>query len=275
MPYKQTGKRSATAVAKKTEVLDAERRLVPPGTPQRVSEAVGRSSKHTCPTCAQLILEETDDVQGQEAILCEGSSTAGTTVGAQVYQHNAMKLSPAQKTLSIVLHAQPQQSILELQSSIRTLTEEVHELRAVVAALEEPAKAENDPSTEALLKEVRELKTAIAAMQENYSSSSSHSHAESNKNFKDAYSWSDVVRRKPKGKGKGKGSGGMGTGEKSVGSDQRGRKQPDAQGPSMQSASIYREQTVNSRKHAVNVNLYLSLGSAKFGVRERSVPQVL
>jgi len=59
----------------------------------------------------------------------------------------------------------------------------------VVAALQEPAKAENDPgSTEALLKEVRELKTAIAAMQENYSSSSSHSHAESNKNSKDAWS---------------------------------------------------------------------------------------
>ena len=133
-----------------------------------------------------------------------------------------------------------QQSILELQSSIRTLTKEVHELRAVVAALQEPAKAGNDPTTEALLKEVRELKTAIAAMQENYLSSSSHRDAESNKNFKDAYSWSDVVRRKPKGKGKGKGSGGKGTGEKGVGSDQRGRKQPDAQGPSMQSASIQR-----------------------------------
>ena len=107
MSYKQTGKRPATAAAKKTEVLGAERRVVPPGTPQRVSEAVGRSSQHTCPTCAQLILEETDDVQGQEAILCEGSCNSWyTTVGAQVYQHNAMKLSPAQKILSIVLHAQ-------------------------------------------------------------------------------------------------------------------------------------------------------------------------
>ena len=112
-------------------------------------------------------------------------------------------------------------------------------------------------------------------MQENYSSSSSHSHAESNKNFKDAYSWSDVVRRKPKGKGKGKGSGGMGTGEKGVGSDQRGKKSSLMHKGLQCRVLLYREQTVNSRKHAVNVNLYLSLGSAKFGVRERSVPQVL
>ena len=94
------------------------------------------------------------------------------------------------------------------------------------------------------------MKTAIAAMQENYSSSSSHSHAESNKNFKDAYSWSDVVRRKPKGKGKGKGSGGMGTGEKGVGSDQRGKKS-SLMHKGLQCRvllDLYREQTVNNRK---------------------------
>ena len=129
MSYKQTGKRPATAAAKKTEVLGAERRVVPPGTPQRVSVAVGRSSQHTCPTCAQLILEETDDVQGQEAILCEGSCNSWyhrwcAGVSTQRYEALSRSEDPFHcPTCAVELQ---QQSILELQSSIRTLTKEVH-----------------------------------------------------------------------------------------------------------------------------------------------------
>jgi len=44
--------------------------------------------------------------KGKRLFSARVAATAGTTVGAQVYQHNAMKLSPAQNILSIVLHAQ-------------------------------------------------------------------------------------------------------------------------------------------------------------------------
>ena len=80
--YKLAERRPTTAAAKKTEVLGIERRVVPPGTPVGVS--VQQSSQYTCPICAQPIVEETDSIQGQEAILCEGPVIAGTTVGAQV-----------------------------------------------------------------------------------------------------------------------------------------------------------------------------------------------
>ena len=45
------GRHPSTATAKKKEVLGIERRVVPPGTPVRVS--VQRSSQYTCPICAQ------------------------------------------------------------------------------------------------------------------------------------------------------------------------------------------------------------------------------
>ena len=68
---------------RRQEVLRIEHRVVPPGTPVGVS--VQRSSQYTCPICTQPIVEETDSIQGQEAILCEGTCVVtGTTIGAQV-----------------------------------------------------------------------------------------------------------------------------------------------------------------------------------------------
>ena len=78
---------------------------------------------------AQLILEETDDVQGQEAILCEGSCNSWyhrwcAGVSTQRYEALSRSEDPFHcPTCAVELQ---QQSILELQSSIRTLTKEVH-----------------------------------------------------------------------------------------------------------------------------------------------------
>ena len=85
----------------------------------------------------------------------------------------------------------------------------------------------------------------------NYSSNNPQDHTETDKNFKDTQSWSEVVRRKSKGKGR------KGMREKGAGSVQGGRKQLEAQ------------------EHMGDINLYPYLGSTKFGVSKRSVPRVL
>ena len=145
-------KRSAVATAKKTEVLGIERRVVPPGTPVRVS--VQRSSQYTCPIYAQPIVEETDSIQGQEAILCEGACNSWYHARL-VRRCNDITLRsslPFRRPFSlfyICVFELQQQSISELQSSVRAVTVEVHDLRAVLAALQEPNE-ENNPSTKAL-----------------------------------------------------------------------------------------------------------------------------
>ena len=158
-------RRSATAAAKKTEVLGIERRVVPPGTPVRVS--VQRSSQYTCPICAQPIVEETDSIQGQEAILCEGTCNSWYhrwCAGVTTLRYEALSHSEDPFHCPTCVFELQQQSISELQSSVRALTVELHNLRAVLAALQEP-KEENNPTTKALQEEVHDLRAMIATLQ--------------------------------------------------------------------------------------------------------------
>ena len=138
MPYKLAEKRSTTAAVKKTDVLGTEYRVVPP---------VQRSSQHICPICAQPIIEETDSIQGQEAILCEGTCNSWYhrwCAGVTTLRYEALSHSEDPFHCPTCVLKLQQQSISELQSSLRALTVEVHDLRAVLAALQEP-KEENNP----------------------------------------------------------------------------------------------------------------------------------
>ena len=85
----------------------------------------------------------------------------------------------------------------------------------------------------------------------NYSSNNPQDHTETDKNFKDTQSWSEVVRRKSKGKGR------KGMREKGAGSVQGGRKQPKAQEHSKQHTSTQRtdsnQQNVHGRHQFVSL----------------------
>ena len=167
MKRSTTEKRSTTAAAKKTDVLGTERRVVPPGTPVRVS--VQRSSQYICPICAQPIIEETDSIQGQEAILCEGTCSSWYhrwCAGVTTLRYEALSHSEDPFHCPTCVFKLQQQSISELRSSLRVLTVEVHDLRAVLAALQEPNE-ENNPSTKALQEEVRDLRAMVATFQKN------------------------------------------------------------------------------------------------------------
>ena len=136
---------------------------------------------------------------------------------------------------STVLHVQ-QQSILELQTRVQSLLEEVCELKATVTALQEKS-AENNHS---LLKEVRDLKDIVAALQETNADTSTCTSPESyieNGHSKDTQSWSEVVRRKPSEMGKRKGGKGKGSKRGRGGSEQGQRVQPNVQSSPKQRAS--------------------------------------
>jgi len=97
MSYKQTGKRSATAVAKKTEVLIGWFLLgLLKGSLRQLGEVANTPALHARSSSSRRLTM----YKGKRLFSARVAATAGTTVGAQVYQHNAMKLSPAQKILS-------------------------------------------------------------------------------------------------------------------------------------------------------------------------------
>ena len=215
MPGKIAVRQSEPGVAER-------RRVIPPGTPVRVS-ARRSQSKHTCPTCALPIVEEADGVQGQEAILCEGCCNAWYhrwCAGVSTARYEALSLSDEPFLCPVCAMESQQRSILDLQSTVRALSEEVNDLRAALVILQEP---KDEASTETLLKELRDLKDVVAALKLQVNCPEHTDSVDSEA----AQTWSEVVRRKQKGKDKGKGSG-KGVGDKNGGAVVGVRKQPVA-----------------------------------------------
>ena len=209
-----------------------------PGTPQRVRVS-SRSDCHTCATCLHPIVEATGDEEGQEAIFCEGSCNTWYhrwCAGVSSQRYEVLSSSEEPFHCPSCTADKQQQSILELQTRVQSLLEEVCKLEATVTALQEKS-VENNHS---LLKEVRDLKDIVAALQETNADTSTCASPESyieNGHSKDTQSWSEVVRRKPSEMGKRKGGKDKGSKRGRGGSEQGQRVQPNVQSSPKQRAS--------------------------------------
>ena len=106
-----------------------------------------------CPTCTQAIVEAAVDTEGQEAILCEGSCNCWYhrwCAGVSTLRYKALSMSEEPflcPSCTADRHRQyiheQQQAIRELQGCVRSLSDEVRELKGIVASMHEPSKGKN------------------------------------------------------------------------------------------------------------------------------------
>ena len=129
-----------------------------PGTPRRVAASSKGACQNgaesvvtdcqTCTMCALVIVETTDDMEGQEALLCEGSFNhwyhrwcAGVTKA----RYEALSSSEDLFFCPSCSATRQQKSIVELQVSLRSLSDEVRELKALVATLQKKERPSSEP----------------------------------------------------------------------------------------------------------------------------------
>ena len=143
-PKKITGARAATLPSVLVRTVCSS-----PGTPRRVAASSKGACQNgaesvvtdcqTCPMCALVIVETTDDMEGQEALLCEGSCNhwyhrwcAGVTKA----RYEALSSSEDPFFCPSCSATRQQKSIVALQASLRSLSDEVRELKALVVTLQ-------------------------------------------------------------------------------------------------------------------------------------------
>ena len=94
---------------------------------------------YTCPTCAQTIVEANDDREGQEALFCEGNCNTWYhrwCAGVSTLRYEALSSSEEPFLCPTCTSDKHQQSIFELQSSVKSLLEEVCKLKVIIATLQ-------------------------------------------------------------------------------------------------------------------------------------------
>ena len=94
---------------------------------------------YTCRTCAQTIVEVTDNREGQEALFCEGNYNTWYhrwCAGVSTLRYEALSSSEEPFLCPTCTGDKHQQSIFELQSSVKSLLHEVRELKAIIATLQ-------------------------------------------------------------------------------------------------------------------------------------------
>lgn len=164
-----------------------------PGTPVRVGATPKRKSQHTCPICVHPIIEMSANVEGQEAILCEGKCSSWYhrwCAGVTTSRYEELSESEEPFHCPTCTAKQQQQTILDLHCSVQSLQEEVQNLKAAVSAMQEKDSA----ITTSLTEDVSELKAIVASLQEPGTECANPSASELPDNTQ---IWSEVVRRKP------------------------------------------------------------------------------
>lgn len=183
-----------------------------------------------CPICSDSIVETTTDVEGQEAILCEGNCSSWYhrwCAGVTALRYEELSDSDKPFHCPTCTAMEQQQTILELHRTVTSLQEEVKKMQIAINALQEKDAA----NTLSLSDDVSELKAIVALLQVSRAENPSASKLPDN-----TQPWCEVVRRKPPhsgGKGKGErgknGKGGRGKNGKG-GSEQGEMKQPKEHG---------------------------------------------
>ena len=95
------------------------------------SDEARETACQTCPICALVILESTNDVEGHEALLCEGSCNQWYhrwCAGVSKACYKALSGTEDPFFYPSCTATKQQKAILELQSSVRSLSDEVREL---------------------------------------------------------------------------------------------------------------------------------------------------
>ena len=112
------------------------------------SDEANETACQTCPICALVILESTNDVEGHEALLCDGSCNQWYhrwCAGVSKACYEALSGTEDPFFCPSCTATKQQKSILELQSSVRSLSDEVRELKALVATLQKKECTGSEP----------------------------------------------------------------------------------------------------------------------------------
>ena len=111
-----------------------------PACSQRESQNTeGAEACHTCPICTQPIVESSDTEDGEEALLCEGTCNCWLhrwCGGVTKSRYEALSSTEQPFYCPSCTACRQEQVILELQSMVTALADEVRGLKATVAGLQ-------------------------------------------------------------------------------------------------------------------------------------------
>ncbi len=148
----RTSTRNKLAMAGKQTApsSEAQQNAILPETPESSRTDPRSPDHHTCPTCTQTIVEATDDAEGQEALICEGNCNAWYhrwCAGVSTLRYESLSSSEEPFLCPSCTADRHQQSILELQSNVKSLSDEVRELKAIIATLQKSNMDKNSNPT--------------------------------------------------------------------------------------------------------------------------------